>query len=275
MEELSKSVFALVAAAVSVWTFLVPDAPGFASPEFARIFFWHFPCPIMLTGLIFTAVWFSYRYVVGPSHRLRHLSEGMSGAAGRFVRLLSGVDTPAREVWDLRAIAAIELGLVFSVLTMFSGILFSKIQWGAWWNWDPRQTSFLISMLFYGAYFAIRAAFPDPEKRAANSAAYLMATLPAQLFLIFVYPRIKESLHPSNTIMGGQLHGGYLWAMLSMMAVVGVLTVWLYRLRVRAGLLLLRESDDRLESLENPRRPAGGGVVARPVPVPAEGGADR
>ena len=130
-------------------------------------------------------------------------------------------------------------------------------------------------MLFYGAYFAIRAAFPDPEKRAANSAAYLMATLPAQLFLIFVYPRIKESLHPSNTIMGGQLHGGYLWAMLSMMAVVGVLTVWLYRLRVRAGLLLIREPDERLESLENPRRPAGGRVVARPVPVSAEGGADR
>ena len=121
MEELKKGVFALVAAVVSVWTFLVPDAPGFASPEFARIFFWHFPCPIMLVGLIFAAVWSSYRYVAGPSHRLRLVSEELSGTPARFVRLLSGVDTPAREVWDLRAVAAIELGLVFSVLTMFSG----------------------------------------------------------------------------------------------------------------------------------------------------------
>lgn len=275
MEELSKSLFALVAAVVSVWTFLVPDAPGFASPEFARIFFWHFPCPIMLTGLIFSAVWFAVRYLAGPSPRLARVSERLPRPLSGWVRALSGVDTRDRSVWDLRAIAAIELGLVFSLLTMFSGILFSRIQWGEWWNWDPRQTSFLLSMLFYGAYFAIRAAFADPEKRAANAAAYLLATLPAQVFLIFVYPRIRESLHPSNTIMGGQLHGGYLWAMLAMMAVVGVLTVWLYRLRVRAGLLLLRESDDRLESLENPGRPAGRGVVARPVPVPAEGGADR
>lgn len=247
MEELKKALFALVASVVSVWTFLVPDAPGFASPEFARIFFWHFPCPMMLTGLIFAAIYFSFRY-------LRD-----SGKADR-------------EVWDLRAVAALELGLIFMVLTMFSGILFSKIQWGAWWNWDPRQTSFLIAMFFYGGYFAIRAAYADPEKRAANSAAYLYATLLPQLFLIYVYPRIVMSLHPSNTIMGGQLRGGYLYACLAMMAVVGVLTVWLYRLRVRAGLLLLREPDG---TLEVSRRNAGSRVVARPVSVPPEGGADR
>lgn len=276
MEELKKSVFALVAAAVSVWTFLVPDAPGFASPEFARIFFWHFPCPIMLTGLIFAGVWFSYRYFAGPSPRLVRIADSVpAGPPRNLFRILSGVDIKDRAEWDLRAVAAIELGWVFTVLTMFSGILFSRIEWGQWWSWDPRQTSFLIGMLFYAAYFAVRAAFPDPEKRAANSAAYLMATLLPQLFLIYVYPRIQESLHPSNTIMSGQLHGGYLYAMLAMMAVVGVLTVWLYRLRVRAGLLLLRDSDERFESLENTGRPARGRVVARPVPVSAEGGANR
>lgn len=246
---MKKSLFALVAGAISVATFLVPDAPGFASPEFARIFFWHFPCPMMLTGLIFSAVYFSYRYVSG---------EGRAD----------------RDAWDLRALAALELGFVYVVLTMFSGILFSKIQWGGWWNWDPRQTSFLIATLFYGAYFAIRAAFPDPQKRASNAAAYLFATLLPQLFLIFVYPRIMESLHPSNTIMKGELHGGYLYATLGMLAVVGVLTVWLYRLRVRAG-LLLRDTDERSGSLENPRRPSGPRLVARPVPVPAPGGEDR
>lgn len=249
MEELKKALFALAAGIVTLWSFLVPDAPGFASPEFARIFFWHFPCPIMLTGIIFAAVYFSFRY-------------------------LRGAGTADRAVWDLRAVAALELGLVYAILTMLSGILFSKVQWGAWWSNDPRQTSFLLAMLFYASYFAIRAAFPDPEKRAANSAAYLFATLLPQLFLIFVYPRLPQitSLHPSSTIMKGQLHGGYLYVILAMLAVVGVLTVWLYRLRVRAGLLLLRESDG---TLETSRRGAGNRVVARPVSVPAEGGADR
>ena len=94
------------------------------------------------------------------------------------------------------------------------------------------------------------------------------------MFLIFVYPRIQESLHPSNTIMGGRLHGQYLYATLAMLAVVGVLTVWLYRLRVRAGLLLL-EAHEHPGTLEVPGRPAGPRVVARPVPLPSEGGADR
>lgn len=269
MEELKKSLFALVAGVVSVWTFLVPDAPGFASPEFARIFFWHFPCPMMLTFLIFAAVWFAFRAVKGPSPALARFGPG---PVGRFLRVLSGVDAPDRAVWDLRCVAALELGLVYLVLTMFSGILFSKIQWGAWWSWDPRQTSFLIAMLFYGAYFAVRAAFPDPEKRAANSAAYLFATLLPQLFLIFVYPRIMESLHPSDTIMKGNLKGGYLYVTLAMLGVVGVLTVWLYRLRVRAGLLLLRENDG---TLEVSGRPAGPRVVARPFSVSSPSGEDR
>ena len=249
---MKKALFALVAGVVTVWSFLVPDAPGFASPEFARIFFWHFPCPIMLTGLIFTAVWCAVRTVAGP-------------------RFLGRPNDPAE--WDVRCVAAIEFGMVFSVLTLFSGILFSKVQWGAYWSNDPRQTSFLLATLLYAAYFAIRAAFPDPEKRAANSAAYLFATLLPILFLIFVYPRLPQvtSLHPSSTIMGGQLHGGYLYVILAMLAVVGVLTVWLYRLRVRAGLLLLRETDG---TLETPRRPSGPRVVARPVPLPSEGGAD-
>jgi len=246
VEELKKALFALVAGAVTVWTFLVPDAPMFNAPEFARMFFWHFPCPIMLTGLIAAGAWSSYRALAGGS---------------------------AREVWDLRAVAAFELGLIYLVLTMGTGMLFSKYQWGAFWSWDPRQTSFLIAMLMYGAYFAVRSAFADPEKRAANAAAYMLATLLPQLFLIYVYPRLPSvmSLHPSSTIMGGQLHGGYLYVMLANMAVVGVLTVWLYRLRVRAGLLLL----EPYGNLEDRRRPAGPRVVRRSVPLPHEGGADR
>ena len=44
--------FAVAVAAVTVWSFLVPDAVGVQEPALARIFFWHFPCPIMATTLL-------------------------------------------------------------------------------------------------------------------------------------------------------------------------------------------------------------------------------
>lgn len=272
MEELKKALFALVAGVVTVWSYVVPDAPDFANPTFARVFFWHFPCPMMAIGLLFAAVWSSYRYLAGPSARLEAMADSLPGRAGQFVRTLGGGRVTDRMAWDVRAAAALEMGVIFCALTLFSGILFSKLEWGAWWSNDPRQTSFLLASLLYAAYFAIRAAFPDPEKRAANSAAYLFASLLPILFLTFVLPRLPQimSLHPSSTIMQGRLHGGYLYVTLAMLGVVGTLTVWLYRLRVRAGLLLLRESDGKLDL----RRPAGPRVVARPVPLPSEGGAD-
>ena len=246
-----KSLFALLAGAVTVWSFLVPDAAMFQHPELARIFFWHFPCPMMLSALLFMGVYFS-------------------------LRLLSAKTAGDRRLWDLRAAAALELGLVFGILTMISGILFSVAQWGAWWQWDPRQTSFLVALLIYGAYFALRAAYSDPEKRASHGAAYMMAAVLPLLFLIFVFPRLPQvvqaSFHPSDTVMGGKLKGPYLYVTLSLLAIVSFLTVWLYRLRVRAGMLLIKDSHGHLET---PRRRSGPVVVARSVPVSSEGGADR
>lgn len=236
---------------VTVWSFLVPDGADFPRPELARIFFWHFPCPMMLSALLVVGVYFSLQY-------------------------LRASTSEAKRDWDLRAVSALELGLVFGCLTMVSGIIFSYSQWGAAWQWDPRQTSFLIALLIYGAYFALRAGHGDPDKRAANSAAYMMAAVFPLLFLIFVFPRLPQviriSFHPNDTVMGGKLHGQYLYVTLSLLALVSVLTVWLYRLRVAAGLLHIKNPDGQLETH---RRPTGPTVVARPVPLSSEGGENR
>ena len=36
--------------------------------------------------------------------------------------------------------------------------------WGAYWNWDPRQTSIVLALLFYAAYLALRAAVEDAPR---------------------------------------------------------------------------------------------------------------
>lgn len=201
----------------TVWSFLILPAKDFAEPQLARIFVWHFPCPMIASSLLFLNGWFAFRYLqTGERH------------------------------WDERASASLELSYLFSLLTMATGMLFSKMQWGAWWQWDPRQTSFLLVLLIYAAYFAVRAAFADSEKRASNSSAFALAALLPSLFLIFVFPRLPyvKSFHPSDSIMKGQIHGEYAIVVIGIMVLLTILTGWLYRLRIRVGLMELESEKD-------------------------------
>ena len=72
---------------------------------------------------------------------------------------------------DARAAAAARLGLVFSVLATVTGSIFANVMWNSFWNWDPREVSIVILLLIYAAYFALREAVPDEERRASLAAA--------------------------------------------------------------------------------------------------------
>ncbi len=98
------------------------------------------------------------------------------------------------------ASAAVRLGLLFAVLTLVTGSIFSRIMWGAYWNWDPRQSSYLLLVFLYGAYLFLRAAVDDPERRARLSAAYALFAAILMPFLVFIAPRITQSLHPQTVI---------------------------------------------------------------------------
>ena len=98
------------------------------------------------------------------------------------------------------ALAAVRLGLVFAILTLVTGSIFSRIMWGAYWNWDPRQSSYLLLVFLYSAYLFLRASVDDPERRARLAAAYALFAVILMPFLVFVAPRITQSLHPQTVI---------------------------------------------------------------------------
>lgn len=189
-------VFSLLCVGAVAYALTSPDADGFPEPSLARIIFFHLPCAFLATGLIVHTAWLGYRY----------LSTG-------DVR------------YDARGAAATELGAIFAALTMATGVLFSKVQWGAWWQNDPRQTSFLIVLLLCCAGVALRAGLSDEQKAAKASAAYSVATVLPMLFLIFVLPRILQSFHPSDTIASGKLDGAHWTGVL----LVFVALVWATR----------------------------------------------
>ncbi|MCK5125151.1 MAG: cytochrome c biogenesis protein CcsA [candidate division Zixibacteria bacterium] len=102
---------------------------------------------------------------------------------------------------DDRARAAGELGLVFCILATITGSIFAKITWHSYWNWDPRETSIFILLLIYGAYFGLRSAIEDPERKAKLAAVYAIFAFITVPFLVFIVPRVMPSLHPSDTII--------------------------------------------------------------------------
>lgn len=109
-----------------------------------------------------------------------------------------------RERDDDRALAATELGFLFSILATATGSMFAKVVWGSWWNWEPRETSILILLLIYGAYFALRSAIEDADRRRQLAAVYALFAFITAPLLTYVVPRMYENtLHPNCAFLPG------------------------------------------------------------------------
>lgn len=193
-------------AGVTVAAFLwLPPAEGFRSPEAARIVVFHVPCAMLTFVAFLVNAVYSWKYL-----RSRD------------------------PLTDSKANAAAELGMLFAILATVTGSLFAMEQWGSAWNWDPRETSIVMLMLVYAAYFVLRGAVEEKSKRARLSAAYALLAFPAMVFLIWILPRIVESLHPTNTLFSRSgLDPKYRITLWSFFAGLLAVFVWMFGLRLR------------------------------------------
>ena len=167
----AKALYGAYMAAFLAAAFLWPEpAQGFIG-ESSRIVFFHVPCAWTASLAFLVAAAYSLAYLVKRRPRL-----------------------------DAIAAAAVRLGLLFAVLALVTGAIFAKIMWGAYWNWDPRESSFLLLIFLYGAYLFLRNAIEDRERRATISAAYALFAAVLMPFLVFVAPRVTQSLHPQTVI---------------------------------------------------------------------------
>jgi heme exporter protein C len=137
---------------------------------------------------------------------------------------------------DDHAAAAAELGLLFCIAATVTGSLWAKSMWGAYWNWDPRETSIFFILLVYSAYLALRGSIEGEEKRARLSAVYSVIAYVAVPFLVFVVPRMYETLHPDpliNTRGKVDMDPMIRWCFTAMLVGFTALFAWLQSLRVR------------------------------------------
>lgn len=138
-------------------------------------------------------------------------------------------------LYDSYAEIANQLGLLFAILATITGSIWAKVSWGAFWNWDPRETSIFILLLIYAAYFALRSAIEQPQQKAALSAVYNILAFVTVPFFVFIVPRIYSSLHPDPIInTEGKMHmnGKMLLVFLSSLAGHTVIFFWILKMKM-------------------------------------------
>ncbi len=100
--------------------------------------------------------------------------------------------------FDRRSVAFIKVGLVFGLLGMVTGMLWAKNTWNAYWSWDVKQNMSAISLLIYAALMVMRSSVEDEMQKARLTAGYNMFAFVLLIPLLFIIPRMTDSLHPGN-----------------------------------------------------------------------------
>ena len=162
---MNKILILLTVAVCTAVIFLVPPIKGLGN--LAKIIFFHVPTAWVSVVAFFSSAFFAAKFL-----RTKDFS------------------------FDRLSARAAKLGFVFVLLSTISGAIFSKLTWGAYWNWDPRQTTIFVLILIYGAYLTLRAAVSDEKIRAKVSAVYSLLSVLTVPFLVFILPRMYFSLHP-------------------------------------------------------------------------------
>jgi len=96
--------------------------------------------------------------------------------------------------FDLFLVSGAQTGVVTGTITLIVGIIWSKPEWGYWWQWEPRQTATLIMWLAYVGLLVFREMIDEKnqEKRATLSAIFGISTSPSVPLSNFVV----GALHP-------------------------------------------------------------------------------
>ncbi|APX10633.1 heme ABC transporter permease [Tateyamaria omphalii] len=97
-----------------------------------------------------------------------HVPSALMAINAWFMMLVASLIWIVRRhhVSALAARAAAPVGIVMTLIALFTGAIWGQPMWGTWWAWDPRLTSFLILFLFYLGYVALWEAIEDPDTAA-------------------------------------------------------------------------------------------------------------
>ncbi len=103
----------------------------------------------------------------------------------------------------MMATAMAPTGAMFTFVALWTGALWGKPMWGAWWVWDARLTSELILLFLYIGYMSLYAAIDDP-RRAARASGLLAIVGVVNVPIIYFSVKWWNTLHQGASISFSQ-----------------------------------------------------------------------
>lgn len=100
--------------------------------------------------------------------------------------------------YDYLSVELANVGFIFGILGVITGMFWAKYTWGEMWSNDPKQNASAISLLIYAAYFVLRGSLTDESLKARTSSVYNIFAFSILIPLLFILPRMSDSLHPGN-----------------------------------------------------------------------------
>ena len=102
-------------------------------------------------------------------------------------------------VSSMMASALAPTGAMFTFVALWTGALWGKPTWGAWWVWDARLTSELILLFLYVGFMALQAAIDEP-RRADKAGAVLALVGVVNVPIIYFSVKWWNTLHQGSSI---------------------------------------------------------------------------
>ena len=100
--------------------------------------------------------------------------------------------------FDLVAEEFAYMGIILGILGLATGSIWARFTWGAWWVNDAKLNGAAICMLIYLAYVILRNSIEDEIQRARIGAVYNIFAWSTLLPLLYILPRLTDSLHPGS-----------------------------------------------------------------------------
>jgi heme exporter protein C len=139
---------------------------------------------------------------------------------------------------SMMATALAPTGAIFAFISLWTGALWGKPMWGAWWVWDARLTSELILLFLYLGFIALQASIDDP-RRADRAGALLAIVGSVNVPIIYFSVKWWNTLHQGSTVKftGTSMHVAMQQAMFTMLVACWLYVIAVTLVRVRSIIL--------------------------------------